>query len=90
MYHLCHCHLCRDVIDCKYIVCHSLFVLQNFASRASLECMSTCMNNKYSEGYPGQRFVMFITVSMTTTDVAGIMVELNMLTKWSYYANKGH
>ncbi|XP_065919861.1 serine hydroxymethyltransferase, mitochondrial-like [Dysidea avara] len=33
-----------------------LIASENFASRASLECMSTCLNNKYSEGYPGQRY----------------------------------
>ncbi|KFV51322.1 Serine hydroxymethyltransferase, cytosolic, partial [Gavia stellata] len=29
---------------------------ENFASRAVLEALGSCMNNKYSEGYPGQRY----------------------------------
>lgn len=30
-------------------------VWQNFASRAVLEALGSCLNNKYSEGYPGAR-----------------------------------
>uniref|UniRef100_A0A3Q2PYW9 Serine hydroxymethyltransferase 1 (soluble) n=1 Tax=Fundulus heteroclitus TaxID=8078 RepID=A0A3Q2PYW9_FUNHE len=33
-----------------------LIASENFASRAVLEALGSCMNNKYSEGYPGQRF----------------------------------
>ncbi|XP_065838974.1 serine hydroxymethyltransferase, mitochondrial-like [Oscarella lobularis] len=33
-----------------------LIASENFASRAALEPMATCLNNKYSEGYPGQRY----------------------------------
>ncbi|XP_074866368.1 serine hydroxymethyltransferase, cytosolic [Carettochelys insculpta] len=33
-----------------------LIASENFASRAVLEALGTCMNNKYSEGYPGQRY----------------------------------
>uniref|UniRef100_A0A8C7KT40 Serine hydroxymethyltransferase n=1 Tax=Oncorhynchus kisutch TaxID=8019 RepID=A0A8C7KT40_ONCKI len=29
---------------------------ENFTSRAVLEALGSCMNNKYSEGYPGQRY----------------------------------
>lgn len=29
---------------------------QNFCSRAALEIMGSCLNNKYSEGYPGSRY----------------------------------
>ena len=29
---------------------------ENFASRAVLETLSSCLSNKYSEGYPGQRY----------------------------------
>lgn len=29
---------------------------ENFCSRAALEAMGSCLNNKYSEGYPGQRY----------------------------------
>ena len=28
---------------------------ENFTSVAVLEALSTCLHNKYSEGYPGQR-----------------------------------
>ena len=31
------------------------FYFQNFASRAVLEALGSCLNNKYSEGYPGAR-----------------------------------
>lgn len=31
------------------------FLLQNFCSRAALEALGSCLNNKYSEGYPGKR-----------------------------------
>lgn len=33
-----------------------LIASENFASRASLEAMGSCFNNKYSEGYPGARY----------------------------------
>merc|ERR1711997_762917 len=29
---------------------------ENFCTRAALEAMGSCLNNKYSEGYPGQRY----------------------------------
>ncbi|KTF76407.1 hypothetical protein cypCar_00041995, partial [Cyprinus carpio] len=29
---------------------------QNFCSRAALEAQGSCLNNKYSEGYPGKRY----------------------------------
>jgi hypothetical protein len=32
-------------------------LFQNFASRAVLDALGSCLNNKYSEGYPGQRYV---------------------------------
>uniref|UniRef100_A0A8C9GRS4 glycine hydroxymethyltransferase n=1 Tax=Piliocolobus tephrosceles TaxID=591936 RepID=A0A8C9GRS4_9PRIM len=31
-----------------------LIASENFASRAVLEALGSCLNNKYSEGYPGQ------------------------------------
>lgn len=34
-----------------------LIASENFASRAVLEALGSCMNNKYSEGYPGQRYM---------------------------------
>ena len=30
--------------------------MQNFTSRAVMECMGSCLTNKYSEGYPGRRY----------------------------------
>lgn len=32
-----------------------LIASENFASRAVLEALSSCLHNKYSEGYPGVR-----------------------------------
>ncbi|KAH9368641.1 hypothetical protein HPB48_004660 [Haemaphysalis longicornis] len=32
------------------------FLFQNFASRSVLEALGSCLNNKYSEGYPGVRY----------------------------------
>lgn len=29
---------------------------QNFTSRAVMECMGSCLTNKYAEGYPGKRY----------------------------------
>lgn len=37
-----------------------LIASENFASRAVLEALGSCLNNKYSEGYPGQRYVNVI------------------------------
>lgn len=28
---------------------------ENFTSLSVLECLSSCLHNKYSEGYPGKR-----------------------------------
>ncbi|XP_020823028.1 LOW QUALITY PROTEIN: serine hydroxymethyltransferase, cytosolic [Phascolarctos cinereus] len=33
-----------------------LIASENFASRAVLEALGSCLNNKYSEGFPGQRY----------------------------------
>ncbi|CAM1154784.1 SHMT2 (predicted) [Pycnogonum litorale] len=33
-----------------------LIASENFASRACLEALGSCLNNKYSEGYPGARY----------------------------------
>lgn len=33
-----------------------LIASENFASRAVLEALGSCLNNKYSEGYPGNRY----------------------------------
>ena len=34
----------------------TVFCLQNFCSRAAIQAMGSCLNNKYSEGYPGARY----------------------------------
>ncbi|XP_026116273.1 serine hydroxymethyltransferase, mitochondrial-like [Carassius auratus] len=34
-----------------------LIASENFCSRAALEAQGSCLNNKYSEGYPGKRCV---------------------------------
>lgn len=33
-----------------------LIASENFCTRAGLEALGSCLNNKYSEGYPGQRY----------------------------------
>lgn len=33
-----------------------LIASENFASRAVLEALGSCISNKYSEGYPGHRY----------------------------------
>lgn len=34
-----------------------LIASENFTSRSVLQALSTCLSNKYSEGYPGRRYV---------------------------------
>lgn len=41
-----------DMLKTEAVLCVSF---QNFCSRAALEAQGSCLNNKYSEGYPGQR-----------------------------------
>jgi len=33
-----------------------LIASENFTSRAVMECLGSCLTNKYSEGYPGKRY----------------------------------
>jgi glycine hydroxymethyltransferase len=33
-----------------------LIASENFTSRAVMECLGSCLTNKYSEGYPGARY----------------------------------
>ena len=33
-----------------------LIASENFTSRSVLECLGSCLTNKYSEGYPGARY----------------------------------
>ena len=44
--------MCVCVCVCVCVCC----VPQNFTSRAVMECLGSCLTNKYSEGYPGQRY----------------------------------
>lgn len=46
-------HLSTRAINLSVRLC--VFSLQNFCSRAALEALGSCLNNKYSEGYPGKR-----------------------------------
>lgn len=32
---------------------------ENFTSKSVLQSLSTCLHNKYSEGYPGRRYILF-------------------------------
>lgn len=43
-----------------------LIASENFASRAVLEALGSCLNNKYSEGYPGQRYVSTVRGPLLT------------------------
>ena len=44
------------LLDIKLYAGIELIASENFASRAVLEAMGTCLNNKYAEGYPGKRY----------------------------------
>ena len=33
-----------------------LIASENFAPKGVLECLGSCLTNKYSEGYPGRRY----------------------------------
>jgi hypothetical protein len=46
-----------------FIVLLSTLLFQNFASRAVLDALGSCLNNKYSEGYPGQRYVSLLCLA---------------------------
>lgn len=36
---------------------------ENFTSLAVLECLGSCLHNKYSEGLPGKRYVLRIKIA---------------------------
>ena len=40
----------------------TVFCLQNFCSRAAIQAMGSCLNNKYSEGYPGARYDILLFI----------------------------
>lgn len=67
---------------------------ENFTSLSVLQCLSSCLHNKYSEGLPGQRYVsynlllslslkVFICLSIVKTVLIylDIMEEMNTLMK---------
>ncbi|KAG7275971.1 hypothetical protein CRUP_008459 [Coryphaenoides rupestris] len=54
-----------------------LIASENFCSRAALEAQGSCLNNKYSEGYPGQRYC--------TTDQVVVEVMVVELVILQYY-----
>lgn len=66
---------------------------ENFTSLSVLQCLSSCLHNKYSEGLPGQRWDYFLyrvpltsihfknDYFSTVTVLAGITVEMNSSTK---------
>lgn len=33
---------------------------ENFTSLSVLQCLGSCLHNKYSEGLPGQRYLFFL------------------------------
>lgn len=35
---------------------------ENFTSKSVLQALSTCLHNKYSEGYPGHRYIIILIV----------------------------
>ena len=46
-----------------------LIASENFASRAVLEALGSCLNNKYSEGYPGNRCLNLNLRAQTSTHI---------------------
>ena len=42
-----------------------LIASENFASNAVMDCLGSCLTNKYSEGYPGNILSLFITYATT-------------------------
>lgn len=50
--------LSTHAIDPSVRLLACVFPPQNFCSRAALEAQGSCLNNKYSEGYPGKRWVL--------------------------------
>lgn len=37
-------------------LCMIMLIIQNFTSAAVLDCLGSCLTNKYAEGYPGARY----------------------------------
>jgi len=40
--------------------CLELIASENYASAAALQAVGSCLNNKYSDGYPGERQVLLL------------------------------
>lgn len=65
---------------------------ENFTSKAVLQALSTCLHNKYSEGYPGVRYYSFVfsfselryLIRHKTVLFLDITVAMNSSTKSKY------
>lgn len=77
--------LSSHVIDLSVCVCVCVLSSQNFCSRAALEAQGSCLNNKYSEGYPGRRWV-FIQPHLSLLTVLILWALGHLL---QIYKNKG-
>ncbi|PIO25915.1 hypothetical protein AB205_0045070 [Aquarana catesbeiana] len=55
-----------------------LIASENFASCAVLQALGSCMNNKYSEGYPGQSDIITV-LFMACTERVGRVQQLHLL-----------
>lgn len=60
-----------------------LIASENFASRAVLEALGSCLNNKYSEGYPGQRYVNVVKDLLLTLSCE-VLREYRVQTIWKF------
>uniref|UniRef100_A0A9L0SJ67 glycine hydroxymethyltransferase n=1 Tax=Equus caballus TaxID=9796 RepID=A0A9L0SJ67_HORSE len=60
-----------------------LIASENFASRAVLEALGSCLNNKYSEGYPGQRYVNVVK-DLLLTSSCEVLREYRVQTIWKF------
>ena len=51
-----HTHMCTHTHTHTHVHTNTHTHTQNFCSRAVQECLGSCLTNKYSEGYAGQRY----------------------------------
>jgi hypothetical protein len=64
-------------------------LFQNFASRAVLDALGSCLNNKYSEGYPGQRYVSLLCLAEPVTGMYHLMVHVGTTLGQKTYLSLG-
>ena len=57
----------------------NLIASENFTSKGVMECLGSCLTNKYSEGYPGKRYYGVINTLMKLKDCVS-NVPYNSLT----------